>query len=391
MSQALVKTSGTTTVVLGGGVGGLVTATELRKRLPAQHRIVLVDREEQHVFAPSLLWMMIGQRRPEQISRPLSRLNRKGIEVIRGEIKSIDAENRRVEVGDQTLTADYLVISLGADLAPAAIPGLAESGHNFYTVEGAQSLHQALSTFQGGKVVVMTAAPGYKCPAAPYEAAMLIEYYLRKRKLRDRTQVDLYAAEPGPMMTAGVEMSKAVRGMVESKNVTYHPEHQVKQVDTAQRVVEFNDGSQAPFDLLAYVPPHRAPKVVKDAGLTGESGWVGVDKHTLQTRFPQVYAIGDVVGIPLPMGKPLPKAGVFAHAQGEVVANNIALAITGQGKSTQFLGKGQCFVEIGDGRAGIGQTDFYAEPRPQAQMRPPGYFWHFGKVLFEKHWLWKWF
>jgi sulfide:quinone oxidoreductase len=111
----------------------------------------------------------------------------------------------------------------------------------------------------------------------------------------------------------------------------------------------------------------------------------------MQTRFPQVYAIGDVVGIPLSMGKPLPKAGVFAHAQGEVVANNIAVAITGQGKNTQFDGTGQCFVEIGDGRAGIGKTNFYAEPRPQAQMRPPGYFWHFGKVMFEKHWLWKWF
>lgn len=380
-----------TVLILGGGVGGLVAANELRKALPKEHRVVLVERETSFVFAPSFLWLMTGDRTAEKISRPLARLQRRGIEVIRGEIERIDPQKREAVVDGQSLTGDYLVIALGAELAPETIPGLARAGHNFYTLAGAEALRDAFARFTGGRLLLLTAAPAYKCPAAPYEAAMLLEHACRRRKLREKTQIDLYAAEPGPMGVAGPEVSKAVRMMVEGKGIAYHPEHQVKEVDPAERRLSFTNGTQASFDLLAYVPPHRAPKVVREAGLTGESGWVPVDRHTLETKHARVYALGDVVGIPLALGKPLPKAGVFAHGEAQVVAKNIARAITGKGKGASFDGAGDCFIETGDGKAGFGKGDFYAEPVPQVRMHPPGLRWHAAKVLFEKDWLRRWF
>ena len=382
---------GRTILVLGGGIGGLVTAVELRKKLPRPHRIVLVDREQVHLFQPSLLWLMTGLRTAEKISRPLNRLRKKHIEVIHGEIERIDPAKRQVVVNGETLQGDFLVVSLGAALAPESIPGLAEAGHNFYTLDGAQSLRDAIRGFRSGRLVVLTAAPAYKCPAAPYEAAMLIEYDCRKRKVRGDVQLDLYAAEPGPLGVAGPEVSAGVRRMVEAKDIGYHPEHQVTQVDPAARQLSFANGQTAAFDLLAYVPPHRAPTVVSQAGLVAESGWVSVDRHTMKTGFDGVYAIGDATGIPLTLGKPLPKAGVFAHGQGEVVAQNIARQITGKGSPASFDGHGECFVEAGDGKAGFGRGNFYGEPTPQVKLYEPGRHWHAGKVLYEKHWLRRWF
>jgi sulfide:quinone oxidoreductase len=382
---------GQTVLILGGGVGGLVAANELRKALPVEHRVVLVERETSFVFAPSFLWLMTGDRAAEKISRPLARLQRRGIEVVHGEIGRIDPQKRETVVDGQSLTGDYLVIALGAELAPETIPGLARAGHNFYTLAGAEAFRDALARFAGGRLVVLTAASAYKCPAAPYEAAMLLESNCRKRNIREHTQIDLYAAEPGPMGVAGPEVSKAVRQMVEAKGITYHPEHQVKEVEAEVRVLKFTNGVEAGFDLLAYVPPHRAPRVVREAGLLGESGWIAVDRQTMETKHERVYALGDVVSVPLKLGKPLPKAGVFAHAEAEVVARNIARAITGKGKPASFSGKGDCFIETGDGKAGFGKGDFYAEPLPQVKIHPPGRRWHAAKVLFERDWLRRWF
>jgi sulfide:quinone oxidoreductase len=382
---------GQSVLILGGGVGGLVAANDLRKKLPKEHRVVLVEREASFVFAPSFLWLMTGARNSEKISRPLARLEKKGIELVRGEIVKIDAERREAVVGDRRIAGDFLIIALGAELAPETIPGLAQGGHNFYTLSGAEALRDALASFAGGKIAVLTAAPAYKCPAAPYEAAMLLEHHCRKRKIRERTRIDLYAAEPGPMGVAGAEVSKAVRQMVEAKDIAYHPEHQVTEVDSASRRLRFANGAEATYDLLAYVPPHRAPRVVRESGLLGESGWIAVDRHTMETKRERVYALGDVVSIPLKLGKPLPKAGVFAHAEAEAVAQNVARKILGRGKPAAFGGEGECFIETGDGKAGLGRGNFYAEPVPQVKVHPPARRWHAAKVLFEKDWLRRWF
>ena len=382
---------GKTILILGGGIGGVVTASLLRKRLPREHRVVLVERESQHLFSPSLLWLMVGRRTPAQISRPIAGLARRGIELVHGEIERIDPKTRSVRVSGREIAADYMVIALGAELAPETIPGLSEAGHNFYTLAGAQSLDAARAQLSQGQLVVLVSGMPFKCPAAPYEGAMLLADDLHRRGVRERVTVDLYTPEPGPMPVAGPQVSAQVRQMVESKGIRYHPEHAVAKVDPVARLVHFANGKQVPFDLLAYVPPHRAPKVVRESGLTGESGWIPANRGTLETKFPGVYAIGDVTGIPLAIGKPLPKAGVFAHGEAEVVAHNIVHAITGEGEPRSYLGHGECFVEIGDGRAGFGAGNFFAEPAPQVRLRPPSRWLHLAKVLYEKYWLYRWF
>ena len=389
--DAGVLTMGRTVVVLGTGLGGLVAAETLRKLLPESDRVIAVDRADRHFFPPSLLWLMVGDRKPEDFTRSLDRLANRGVELRRGNVTRIDPARREVEIDGQPLAADALVIALGADYAPEAIPGLAAAGLNIYTMEGACAIRDALARFEGGRIVIVTAAPMYKCPAAPYEAALLVDAFLRKHGLRDKTTIEFFAAEPRPMFVAGPEMGAAVRGMVETQGIAYHPEHQVKEVDPAARRVTFANGASAEYDLLFYVPPHRAPAVVREAGLTNEAGWIPVDRHTLQTQFEGVFAIGDITSIPLKMGRPLPKAGVLAHGQAEVVANNIAHAWTGRGAPQKFTGEGMCFIETGNARAGIGKGNFYAEPAPQMEMRGPNLFWHMGKILYEKYWLYRHF
>jgi sulfide:quinone oxidoreductase len=378
-----------TALVLGAGLGGLVAAETLRKLLPASDRVIAVDRAERHFFPPSLLWLMVGQRKPEDFTRSLDRLIGRGVEFRHGGITRIDPQRREVEIAGETLAADALVIALGAEYAPEAIPGLAQAGLNLYTMEGATASRDALARFAGGRIVVLTAAPMYKCPAAPYEAALLVESHLRQRGVRDKATIEFFAAEPRPMAVTGPEVGAALRGLIEARGIAYHPEHQVKEIDPAARRISFANGVSAEYDLLLYVPPHRAPAVAREAGLTNETGWIPVDRHTLRTRYEDVFALGDITIIPLKMGRPLPKAGVFAHGQAEVVAHNIAHAWTGKGAPRRFTGYGMCFIEAGGGRAGIGKGNFYAEPTPQVEMRQPSLMWHAAKILYEKYWLYR--
>jgi sulfide:quinone oxidoreductase len=384
--------AGKTVLILGGGIGGIVAAIRLRQRLAPEHRVVLVEKEADHVFSPSLLWLMLGRRRPGQISRPIAALAKRGIEIVRGSIERIDPATRTVRVNGAEIAGDHMIVALGAELTPELIPGLAQAGHNFYTLSGSQSLCSALPKLSKGRLIVLVAAMPFKCPAAPNEAAMLLEYDCRRRGVREDVQVDLYTPEPGPMPVAGPEVSAALREMVEAKGIGYHPGHAVTSVDPIKRRLAFANGAEADFNLLAYLPPHRAPKVVREAGMCGESGWVPVDRNTLETKFPGVYAIGDVTGIMLTsIGKPLPKAGVFAHNQAEVVAHNIVRAITGEGEQRRFSGDGECFVETGDGRAAFGSGNFYADPAPAIRLKGPSMMLHLGKVIYEKFWLYRHF
>lgn len=376
-----------TIVILGGGVGGVVTANELQRRLKEQTRVVVVERDPVQSFAPSYLWVMTGDRKPQPITRDITRLERKGIEVIAGEARTIDLERRIVAVGDREIGYDHLIVALGAELAPDAVPGLADA-HTYYSLAGAERLRDALATFEGGRVAVAVAAMPYKCPAAPYEGAMLLESYFHSRGLRHKVELAIYTPEPAPLPVAGPALGEAVEGLLAHKGIGFHPRMELEAVQEGG--LRFRDGSEAPFDLLVAVPPHRAPAVVRQAGLTDEAGWVPVDQHMLETAHEDVFAIGDVTRIPLPDGMALPKAGVFAHGQAEVVAKNIAARVLGQPARATFDGKGSCFLEAGGGVAGMAQGDFYADPR-RISMRSPSRLWHWGKVAFERYWLWKWY
>ena len=387
--------SGVTIAVLGGGVGGLVAANELRRLLPSQHRVVLIEKNLQHAFAPSFLWIMVGDRRPEQVARDLRTLSHPGVEVMQAEAVGIDPGAQRVETTQQSLRYDYLVIALGAEYAPETIPGLEPAAHTFYTWDGSAALFGALRSFPetGGTVAVVVAALPYKCPGAPHEGAMLIADYFRRRGLAGKVSVDLYTPEPQPMPVAGPALGEAVLEMLQRRGVAFHPVHKLAAVDGAAKELHFDGGTRARFDLLVAIPPHRSPRVVRDAGLTNDSGWIPVDRATLRTRSENVYAIGDVTAIAIPgRWKPevplmLPKAGVFAHAQGLAVARRIAAEVTRAPATAEFAGSGYCMLEAGETMAGFAFGDFFATPAPEVHLRQMGRVWHWGKVLLERWWL----
>jgi len=378
--------AGRTVLVLGGGVGGLTAANELRRRLDPRDRVVLVERESRHLFQPSLLWLMVGRRRREQIEPPLRSLLARGVEVVEAEVRAIDPQARRVETATGVLSADALVIALGAELAPDAVPGYRDAALNFFSPEGAAACSRALQSFRGGRVIVAVSALPYKCPAAPYEAALLLDDELRRRGLREASQIDLYTPEPQPMPVAGPVMGDAVTGLLEANGIRFHPKSPIERFEPATAELVLADGTRTEYDLLAAVPPHKAPAAVSGSGLTNEAGWVPVDRRTLETTHERVYAVGDMTTITLANGKPLPKAGAFAHAQALVVAREIAATFAGRPAPAGFDGMGFCWVETGAGQAAFAAGNFYAEPDPTLDLRKAGRMWHAGKVLFERSW-----
>jgi sulfide:quinone oxidoreductase len=382
-----------TTLVLGGGIGGMVAANEIRRQLPSGHRVVLVEKNVQHAFAPSFLWLMTGDREPHQIRRPLAGLLRRGVELVQAEVLGIDPVQRKVSTSTAEIAYDHVVVALGADLAPGAIPGLAEASQTFFTFDGATQLRDTLKSFSGGRIAVVVSAMPYKCPGAPHEGAMLTADYFRRRGLSSRVKIDLYTPESQPMPVAGPQLGEAVRGMLHAKGIDFHPLHKLASVVPGARELSFDNGVRAGYDLLVAVPPHRAPRAVVEAGLTNQAGWVPVNPQTLRTSQDGVYAIGDVTAIPIPgRWKPdvplmLPKAGVFAHAQAEVVARRIVAEVTGRSCEAAFCGDGYCMLEAGEDLAGFAFGNFFAEPSPNVHLRQIGKAWHLGKVLFEKWWL----
>lgn len=380
-----------TVMVLGGGIGGVVAASTLRRLLPSDARVIVVEREPQHVFWPSLLWLMTGSRRPSDVQRDLSPLVRRGIEVVHGTLTEFDPGTQTAVVDGKTWRADATVVSLGADLVTDRIPGLTEGGHNFFRLNGAESFYAALRDLREGHVVILIARTPFKCPAAPYEAAFLVDAYLRKRRVRSAVQVSVYAAEPMPMGVAGPEVSRALIDFLAQRDIAYVANETVVSVDAQGKRLTFASGLEVPYTLLGVVPPHEVPPVVVRSGLAAEGGWVSIDPHTCETGFPQVFAIGDVTAVPLAMGKPLPKAGVFAHRQAEAVAHTIAARLTGNGNERHFDGEGECFVELGEGKAAFARGNFYHEPTPAVRLFQPGRDWHAGKLAFERMWWAQWF
>jgi len=382
--------AGETVVILGGGTGGLVAANHLVRKKDG-HRIVLVERDAVYRFAPSFPWVMSGARRPEQVTVDLRRLTRRSVELTQAEVRAIDVDAGRVETSTGSIPYDRLVVALGAELAPDAVAGFAEAAHNVYALEGAVSAGRALEEFEGGRVVVLVSRLPYKCPAAPYETALLAEALLRKRGVRSGSTVDVYTPEPFPMPTAGPVMGEALRGILEQRRIGFYPEQSVERIEPEARELVLTGGERVGYDLLLGVPPHRAPAPARESGLAAETGFIPVDRATLATNVEGVFAIGDITTIPLAGGKFLPKAGVFAHGQAKVVAQRIAAELAGRAPSDAFEGKGACFLEMGDGIAAYATGDFYAEEAPQVTLRRPGRHWHLAKVAFEKYWLRRWF
>lgn len=376
-----------TVVVLGGGIGGFLAARHLRERLPARDHVRLIERESKHVFQPSLPFVLSGKRNPEAIAKPVTSISKRGVDVIQAEVEKIDVAGRAVIAGGKSYAYDGLVIALGAQLDPQAMPGYEESAIDVFTPEGAVAARDRLRTFEGGRVAVVVSRLPYKCPAAPYEFAFISNAILRRRGLGSKATVDIYTPEPLPMPTTGPAIGHAIASMLAGREIGFHPNTQLERINSHTGHLEFADNSSAEYDLLLGIPPHRAPGAVSSSELAGPNGFIPVDKATLETATEGIYAIGDVASIGLADGKFLPKAGVFAHAQAEIVASRISEVFQGRSPREVFDGTGSCFLELGEGRAGYAKGNFYGESGPKVKMRREGYHWHIGKLAFEEYWL----
>jgi len=374
--------AGKTVLILGGGTGGLVAAHRLRRMLAKEHRVVLVDRTPFYTFAPSYTWVMTGKRDPRRITRDLRSLTKKGIEFAMGEIERIDASGKRVVVAGREFGYDYLIVALGAQYSSDEIEGLGQSW-TFYHLDGAEGLRERLQTFTSGRVAIVVSALPYKSPAAPYEGALLLDDQFRRRKVRDDVEIHVYTPEITPLTAAGAHVGERFVELLAGRGIGFTAGTKLAEVDHRSRQLRFESGASAAFDLLIATPLHRCPAVLRESGLAGESGWVEVDRETL--------AIGDATNIPLGDGKALPKTGVFAHGQAEVVSRNVAAEIADGEPIWAFGGQGGCFLSASAGKAAFVTGNFFAEPGPDVRLRGPNRRWHWAKAGYERLWLWRWF
>lgn len=378
----------TRTLVLGGGFGGIAAATELKRLLGDEHEVVLVDRAEQFSMGLRKLWELVGYATIAEGSRPRDLLAAHGVRVVRGEIESIEPSARAAVVDGEALDGDYLIVALGAVARADLVPGLAEHGHDVWSAAGVPAAARALASFDGGRILVLVAGAPYPCPPAPFECAFHVDEHLRERGLRDRTQLAIATIQPILMPNAGPEGSAWMAGKLDGRGIDHRAGARLERVEPERVALE--DG-EIPFDLLLAVPPHRVPDVVAASGLTGEHGWVAVDRGTLETTHPGVFAVGDVTLIPLANRLPLPKAGVTAELEGLHVAASIAARVRGEPEPAPFAGVAACFVEMGKGVAARIDAEFFAEPGPRISLAEPSAENAAEKRRFEAERLERWF
>jgi sulfide:quinone oxidoreductase len=362
--------NGSKVLILGGGSGGLATAGRLKELLGDKISVTVIDKQRSFVLGFSLLRVMTGEKSEQEVTVPKEKVSQKGVRFINTEVNMIDVKNGSVHTGQGKFAYDYLVIALGAELAPEKVPGF-ESAFHMYTLEDAKKLRDALSSFGGGSIRLIISSTPFKCPPAPYEAAMLIDDYLGSKGLRDRSDIQIFTPEPQPMPIAGPEVGKTVVSMLNEKGIGFHNNTKVSSIDGSSKQIIFENGTREKYDLLIAIPPHTSPKVVRESDLADAvSGWIPVDPKNMQTRHDRVYAIGDVAAVKLPSGMMLPKAATFAFGQAEIVASNIASLVLGT-ETRSWDGFGECFIETGSGNAGYGSGSFYASPKPVINLQIP--------------------
>jgi sulfide:quinone oxidoreductase len=357
-------------LILGGGSGGLATAGRLKELLGDKISITVIDKQRSFVMGFSLLRVMTGEKTEQEVTVPKEKVSQKGIKFINTEVNRIDVNNGIVRTDQGEFVYDYLVVALGAELAPEKIPGF-ESAFHMYTLEDAKKLRDALSSFRGDSIRLVVSSTPFKCPPAPYEAAMLIDDHLRDKGLRDKSDIQIFTPEPQPMPIAGPEVGNTVVSMLNEKGIGFHSNTKVSLIDGSSKQIVFENGSREKYDLLIAIPPHTTPKVIRESGgLADASEWISVDPKNMQTKYDRVYAIGDVAAVKLPSGMMLPKAATFAFGQAEIVASNIASSVLGT-EARNWDGFGECFIETGSGNAAYGSGSFYSSPKPVINLQIP--------------------
>jgi len=370
-------------LILGGGVGGTLTANLLVKKLRAridrgEVEIIVVDATGQHVYQPGFMYIAMGGERASNLSRPERSLLDKRVTLVVGEIAAIDEGNQTITLTDGlSLGYDQLVLATGSRIVPDEIEHFDTEAQHFYSAEAAAKLRAALDAFKGGRIVIGIAGMPYKCPPAPLEVAFLIEAELRERKIRDHSTID-FCSPIGRAFTIE-SVSEMATPILETKGIELHTFFNVEAIDAERKVVQSLEGEELPYDLLILVPPHKGQQFLMDSGLApAPGGWLPTDRHTLLVgERTNVYALGDATNLPLS------KAGSTAHFEAPVVAERIAAAIEGRapaGKHADYEGKVMCFFEIGDGKGTLLQFDYDHPPKPPK----PNQLWHLGKIVFNK-------
>jgi sulfide:quinone oxidoreductase len=350
-------------LILGAGFGGLELATMLSEGIGEDAEVVIVDRSDAFVFGYSKLDVMFGRVRPEEIRLPYADFVKPGVRLLRETVTAIEPESRQVTTDQGVHDGDVLVVALGADYDFEATPGLAEGENEFYSVAGAERLREILPTFTEGRAVVGVCGAPFKCPPAPSEAALLLHDFLTERGVRDACEITLVMpfgtpVPPSPDTSAALLEAFAERG------IAFVSERRVRALDTSRAVVVLDDGQELPCDLFLGVPRHRAPDVVVASGMA-EDGYVPVDSRTLATRFPDVYAVGDVAT------PGTPKAGVFSEGAARVVAAQLLARMDAGPEPLPYDGRGSCYVEFGAGRIGRVDVDFLSGPKPTGTFQEP--------------------
>ena len=370
-------------LILGGGVGGTLTANLLVKKLRRQVKagevtITVVDQTGLHTYQPGFMYIATGGERAERLQRPERGLLDSKVALVVAEIDKVDERNQTVHLRNgERLSYEYLVLATGSRIVPEAIEHFDTEAQHFYTAEAALELRHALDAFTGGRIVVAIAGMPYKCPPAPLEVSFLIESELRERGLRDMSEVH-FCSPIGRAFTIE-SVSDMATPIFEAKGIEVHTFFNVEAIDPERKVVLSLEGEELPYDLLILVPPHKGQQFLMDSGLAPTpGGWLPTDRATLQVGGrPNVFALGDATDLPLS------KAGSTAHFEAPVVTERIVAAIQGREvdhRHGDYLGKVMCFFEIGDGKGTLLQFDYEHPPRPPK----PNQLWHLGKIVFNK-------
>ena len=350
-------------LVLGAGFGGLELSTRLSDQFGQDIDIVLLDQSDGFIFGFSKLDVMFGRKPASEVFHPYRDIDKPGLRFVQTTIRAIDPANKRVETDAGPFEGDIMVIALGADLDPAATPGLVEGGHEFYTVSGAFALRDVLSNFAGGHVIVGVTSTPFKCPPAPSETALLLHDYLTERGLRDRSTISLVMPLGVPIPPSPAA-SEALLIAFAERDISWHPGRLIKALDPGKKVAELSEGPAMPYDLFLGVPAHRVPSVVDASGLTVD-GWIPVNSLTLETAYPDVYAVGDVTSVGTP------KAGVFSEGQASVVASQIASKLHATSAPVTYDGRGTCYLEFGHDLVARVSVTFLSGAAPVGDLEGP--------------------
>jgi sulfide:quinone oxidoreductase len=350
-------------VILGAGFGGLELASRLSDSLADEVRVTLIDQNDGFTFGFSKLDILFWGADPVSVRIPYRELAKPSVEFRQERITAIDPAARHVETDGGSYDADILVVALGADYDIAATPGFAEGGLEYYSIAGAERMREALPAFTGGAILIGVLAQPYKCPPAPFEGAFLLHDQLVERGIRERTEIRVIAPMSGPVPVTP-EVSQRFLDELAARGIEYTAQKRVVELDVPSREALLESGERLPYDLFVGIPVHRVPAVVAESGLA-ENGWVAVDRDTLMTPFPDVYAVGDVVDIPMA------KAGVFAENAAGVVADEIVARLRGETSERRYEGAGNCYIEFGSGRVGKIEANFLGGPSPTAEIVGP--------------------